>query len=490
MTAETFGMSMIVVFSILLLTSLIKYRIVPPSEAHLVVTRNSKQVVSPDDEVALKINKKGKIIRGGVKTYFEIPSFIPFLGKVVRKMDVTIKEVVIQQETYEKNQGRYGVKSSTKYRIKNVMVAAETFIDDAELEKQLGEVIQSAVRAVTVKYHVTEARSEKRAMEDAIRTEMTDDLAAWGLQLVNFQLVNFADTADSSIISDISKRQEVDIAAQTRIQNAEKIKQARISEADADEKSQQREIARDRVVGEAEQSKKQMIATKEKDAEEERFTVIQVQITKQAEIDKEKAIIEAKQAKETELIHKERKQLEGQGDRLLNEEQAKGKAAFVREQYLAEAEGKEKLQAALNKFGDKAIRALVAEKVVDMQKEVGLKTAEALQYADVRLFAGGKGGEEGFNLSQMITAAQLGNEDVGASVLNKVARPNDLGLVTLGLKGLAENETKENPKMMDEEPIKEEERLNDKGNHEVEENTENEKILVSDTEYIRRKYKK
>lgn len=80
------------------------YRIVDPSEAHLVVTTKGKFVVSPDDKVAT--NKR--------KTYFAIPSIIPFFGRAIRRMDVTIKELVVNQETYEINQARYNVKSSTK----------------------------------------------------------------------------------------------------------------------------------------------------------------------------------------------------------------------------------------------------------------------------------------------------------------------------------------------------------------------------------------
>lgn len=58
-------------------------------------------------------------------------------------MDVTIKELVINQETYEINQARYDVKSSTKYRIVNVGVAAETFVSQAELQEQQKEGLKA-----------------------------------------------------------------------------------------------------------------------------------------------------------------------------------------------------------------------------------------------------------------------------------------------------------------------------------------------------------
>jgi len=406
---------------------------VDPSEAHLVVSAGGKFVVSPDDNVAT--NKK--------KSYFQIPSGIPFFGRAVRQMDVTIKEIVINQETYEKNQARYNVKSSTKYRIVDVQTAAETFISNEDLQEQLKEVISASIRAVTVKYDVVDARAFKKKMSDEIQIEMQDDLAQWGLKLINFQLVDFQDTKDSSIISDISKRREVEIKATTREQNAEKNKQARVKEAEAEETAKQREIEKDKVIGEQEQLKTQKIAEMQKAAEEKRFEVVQVQVIKQAQIDKEKAIVEANQKKDTEQIYMEQKKLEGQGDRARDEERAKGAAAPIREKGFAEAEAKEKLQAALNKFGDAAIRALVAELEVEKDKAIGVATAKALETADVKVFSGGgKSGEEGFELGKMISSMGVANSSTADALINKMARPNDLGLTALGVKSIADKTTK------------------------------------------------
>ena len=100
------------------------YRIVDPSEAHLVATSTGKFVVSPDVKV------------GSKRYYFAIPNWIPFMGRAIRIMDITIKEILNTQITIEKGQGRYRVTSSTKYRISNVKVAAETFIINEELKAQ------------------------------------------------------------------------------------------------------------------------------------------------------------------------------------------------------------------------------------------------------------------------------------------------------------------------------------------------------------------
>jgi len=227
------------------------YRIVDPSEAHLVATPNGKFVASPDENV------------GDKRTYFAIPNWVPFFGRAIRIMDVTIKEIPMEQETIEKNQARYNVRSSTKFRVKNVKQSAETFISDKELQEQLKEIVRAGVRAITVQYDVVDARAKKREIEQKIREEIVDDLNNWGLELINFQLVEFKDTPTSKIITNISKRSEVEIEARTREQNAEKLKQAKMKEAETDEKSKQREIERDRTIGEQQQLKSQKIAEKE-----------------------------------------------------------------------------------------------------------------------------------------------------------------------------------------------------------------------------------
>lgn len=400
------------------------YRVVSPSEAHLVVSGNKRLVRSSDP----KITKDGKA------AYFAVPSWVPGFGRKIRIMDLRIKEINGEMETYEKNQARYNVKYSLKYRIEDVETAAETFTSDAELKAQLEENLKAAVRAATVKYDVVEARANKLKMQQEIETNLNDDLKRWGLVLSNFVLVDFQDTPTSKIISAISKRREVEIESDTRQLNAEKIKLARMKEAESDEAAQKREILRDQEVLISAQNKNQQVAEKEKDAKTSYYKVVEVETVRQAEVDKEKALIDAMRNKEVQAVNKENKRLEGEGQKLYLEEIAKGEAAKIRESGFAEAEAKDRLQLALNKFKDEAIRALVAEKVVEANRQVGIATSEALSKADVKVFAGNKDGQAGFNLSQLVESMSISSPVTAESFLNKLARPNDLGLNGLDLK--------------------------------------------------------
>lgn len=406
----------IIAFTIIGIAS--TYKIVPPTEAHLVTSESGRFVASSDNTLGID----GENTK---RAYFAIPSFIPFFGTQIRVMNVAIKEIQLSQETFEKNQARFMADSSTKYRIKNIKIASETFSTDEEVEEQLKGVIASSVRDVTSKVDVIEARSNKQKMEDSIKQVMNKNLEAWGLELVNFQVVDLRDTDKSSIITDISLRREKEISADTRIQNAERIKQARVKEAEADEIARQREIEKDQRIAEQEQIKKMKVAEQEKIAQQRAYDVLQVQTIRQAEIDKEKAIVLANQLVETETINRERKRLEGEGDRLKLEEQAKGEASPIREKGFAEAEALDKKQEALNKFTPQAIQALTAEQLVSANKDVGIATANALSKADVRVLAGGD--QSGLNLGKLVESMSVASPNVASAFINKLSRPNDLG---------------------------------------------------------------
>ena len=198
-------------------------------------------------------------------------------------------------------------------------------------------------------------------------------------------------------------------------------------EADTDEEARNREVRRDEDGAKREQEKDKAVAESQKVAVAEQYEVVRVEEVKMAEIMKQKALVVANQEKEVEEINKEQKRLDGEGDRIYLTEKAKGEASPVRERGLADAEAKMKLQDALNRFGPEAIRALVAEKLVEMQREIGIETAKALSNADLKVFAGGNSAKAGFDLGQMIESMSVASDSSAVAVLNRLARPNDLG---------------------------------------------------------------
>lgn len=395
---------------------MISYVIVPANEAHVVITPSKRFVASPFQQYRKN---------NGKTAYWHFPSWLPFIGQQVRKLDLTIREIPIEQLTYEKGQARYKLQSSLKFQIVDPELAALTFISDEDLVAQLEEVVRASVRAITVQFTVQDARSKKANVSKAIQEEIRDDLAAWGLKLVNFQLVDFEDAPNTTVVSDISKRREAEISSETRTQIAIKEELARL-----------REIEKDQKVAEREESKKQKVAEQSKITREKEYEVKKVETVKQAEIDKEKAIVKANEEKEVAVIMKEQKKLEGEGTRLKLEEEAKGNAAETREKGIAEADALTEKQKALSKFDEESIKAMVAEKVVEKDRAIGIANAEAMGKADVKIFHGGDAGRIGFDFGEVLGGARLSDGGAASALVNKIARPNDLGFKDLDVDAL------------------------------------------------------
>lgn len=386
-------------FGVFIVALISMYRQVSPSEAHVVVRPNSKFVVCTDDKV------EGF---SGSNWYM----YIPFITNV-RELDVTIKELKHSQQTFEKNLARFITNWSLKFHIHDPLVASSKYINDAELSEQLVSVVEAGVNAVCSKYDIADLRSKKKDIESDIKESIEENLNSWGVSLMNFQVVDFQDTKESKVITDLSLMREMEISSNTRQRNAEQKKEAEVKEAQALEVSATRKIQAEEAIGKREQDKKMTIAVQEQLAKEKEFAVIRTATLAQVNIDKEKQVVES-----------ERLKIEGEGYRLLEEEKAKGDAAKIREMGLAEADAKDKLSAALKKFDEAALKALVAEKVVEKDKAIGVATAEALQKANLNVFSGGKAGEEGFNLAQYINSLGVSSPEGKLAFYDRLSTPN------------------------------------------------------------------
>ena len=418
------------------------YTIVPADYADVVVQGKKIRIFSSHKEYNID----------GSSAYFNIPSwfFLFNLGMVVHRIPLKILSVGVPNFlTFDKDRARFECTIVAYVSINNPTKAAQRFSGDVdELASQISMVVQGITRDVTTKKTIREIINDRDGILKLIQEPLSTTIKEWGIDLKDLELIDFKDPqkgeregeAPSHVISDISSIIEEQINSEARQKNAEQRKTARTIEAINDEAAQQIEIQRDEIVGKREQEKRMKIAEQEKLAKEKELEVIRVQQVKTQEIEKERQIVEAEQKKAVETIIMKQKELEGQGDRLRQEQRARGEAAPIREKGFAEAEAKEKLQAALNKFGDAAIRTLVAEKIVAMQTEVGVATANALKEAEVKLFAGSQSGQQGFDMGQLITAMGVSNVTLAESVLNRLAKPNDLGIGNIQL-GKQEKET-------------------------------------------------
>jgi len=417
--------------------AIVMYTIVPADQAHVVIKRGRRLVYSSDPKYRRDAEKA---------SYFAVPKWVPGFGMIVHEMPLNILSVAVPDFlSFDMNRARFTCEIRAFVMIEDPIASAMRFpsaaggIDIAELGSQMGKIVQATMRDATTKKNIRDIINNRQGIIDYIKTPLAEVLRQWGLILTDIELIDFKDPLKaefgekepSHVIRDISFMEEVKINAEMRRKNAEELKLARLTEAETNEAATKREIEQNEEIAKREQLKNKLIAEKQKEALEKELEVKRTQATMTQAIEKQRAIIEAEQKKEVEEIHKKEKQLIGEGDKVMKTEQAKGDASPIRERGFAEAEAKEKLQLALNKFGDKAIRALVAEKIIDMQKEVGIAGANALSKAQVKLFSGGGPGAAGFEMGKLIEGMRTSSESTALSTLNNIARPNDLGFKSI-----------------------------------------------------------
>ncbi len=421
------------VLLIVILASL--YTIVPADHADVVIQKGRMRVFSPHKEY----NPEGR------SAYFKIPSwfFIFGLGMTVHRIPLRILAIDVPNFlSFDKDRARFLCDIVAYVAVKDPVEAAKRFGGDlTELQVQINKIVQATTRDVCTKSTVKEIINDREMIIRLIDNPLKETIGHWGIDLKDLELIDFKDptqaeygeTAPPHVIRDISSIIETQIHSEARQKNAEQIKAARFKEAEADEIASIREIQMQEEVSKRAQVKDKMVAEQERNARVQQLEVTRVEQVKNAEIQKEKNLVIAEQNRAVEEVTKQKKLLEGQGDNLMLTEKAKGEAAIIREQLLAEAEGKMKLQEALTRFDDIAIRALTAEKMIDMNKAIGVEGAKALSSADFRVFAGGsQESQAGFELGRVLSAIGVSSQGAMNSVLNRLARPNDLGFREFG----------------------------------------------------------
>jgi len=411
------------------------YTIVPADYADVVIQKGRMRVFSPHKEYSPY----------GRSAYFHIPSwfFIFGLGMTVHRIPLRILAIDVPNFlSFDKDRARFLCDIISYVAVKDPVEAAKRFGGSLnELSIQINKIVQATTRDVCTKSTVKEIINDRAMIINMIDKPLKETISQWGIDLKDLELLDFKDptqaeygeTTPPHVIRDISSIIETQIHSEARQKNAEQIKSARLKEAEADEIASIREIQRLEEVAKRAQVKDRMVAEQERLARLQQLEVTRVEQVRNAEIQKEKNLVVAEQDRAVEEVRKQRKLLEGQGDNMMLTEKAKGEAAIIREQLLAEAEGKMKLQEALTRFDDLAIRALTAEKMIEMNRAIGVEGAKALSEANLQVFAGGSPeAQAGFDLGRMLSAIGVSSQGAMDAILNRLARPNDLGFREFG----------------------------------------------------------
>ena len=359
------------------------YRVVPVNEAHIRVLQNSKSIFSS---------------REGKSAYWVVP-FITKLHKLpLCNLAIPVNDIKLN----DKNMAKFVSDIMCFINIKNIDLAVERLIltdtskemgfDFMKLSEDLRAIMESVGRTVTTKQSILDIYMNRQLLDQAITKEVEVVFPKWGIELVDLELKDIKDAANSTIIQDIERKVAAEIRRDADIRVATTTKEAELVKAEAEETYRKRQIEKDKQIGIAEQTKNQDIATTEAEANIQRVEAMRRLQVGQAEIEKQKI-------EQLALAQKIKFTVEAEGQSNQISAVGKAEAEIIRVKKEADAAGTSKLAAALKEFNDVALNV----KILDIHKDVMLAKfqalAQAIREADVKWIMSGANAQKFFGLN-------------------------------------------------------------------------------------------
>lgn len=425
------------VIIILAMTLASRYKTVSPDEA-MIVTGTGLGARNTSTDVG---GRKIKIVRGGGAFILPIFQRVMRLSLLSHKLDVSTPEVYTEQGVPVMADGVAIIKVGGS--IEDVATAAEQFLGKpAEaLQAEAQEVLEGHLRAILGTMTVEEVYKNRDKFAQEVQAVAALDLKKMGLQIVSFTIKDVRDK--HGYLEALGRPRIAAVKRDADIAEAEATRDSRIKKAVADEEGQRAELTRDTNVAEATKEKELKVAafrrdqdTAKADADQayhvqearSRQVVVEEQmkvelVRKDREIDleekeirrranqydaevKKKADAEryaVEQAAEADKLRRMREadaqqyrieaeakamaaQKRLEGDATADAERARGTAAadVIRLKGLAEAEAKQKIAEAFQKFGEAAVLDIVLKGLPELAGRISepLRAIDKLTIVD------------------------------------------------------------------------------------------------------------
>jgi flotillin len=375
--------------------------------------------------------------------YYKWPAWIPLLGVYVTTLPESVFPIALNAyDAYDQGRLPFMVDVRAFFRIEDSQKAAQRVSNFADLQEQLLNVLQGAVRRVLATSHLENIMQDRATLGKLFTDEVDEQLKEWGVCNVKaIEFMDIRDSKDSTVIHDIMAKEKSRISQESRVAVANNEQIAQLAEINSRQVADVRRQEAEQLVGlrTAEKNKEVGIATEKAKQEtegqakvtaERTMEVQRVRQVKQAEIDKDTAVIKADAGAQATVK-------EAEGALQASLKSAEGVAATGRAQGEAETA---RLMAPVNsqialaeKIGsDQGYQNyLVTIRGVEAQEAVGKEMALALRTADLKIIANSGDVASGVsslgsvlspaggtNLSGFLTA--LGNTEEGKQVIDAV----------------------------------------------------------------------
>jgi len=411
------------------------YTVVPPHEAHVVVSRGKGRKVYCTRE-------------GYTSSYWRWPI-------VQRRAIIPIENVQIPVDDIplrDRNMAKFEGDVVSWLNIVDPLLAAErigarTRIEDITSDVQ--NVIRAVTRNMSMYWTIIDIMVKRKEFSDSVEKAVNEELSAWGMKLVELEVIHFTDLEGYTVVKDLEERQATVINVETRKLVAAQNKEATIVESNAKKEEElkiaeneqafrERQLEKDEAIGVRNQTKEQKIAAETQKANEQVIEAKRTLEVGQADIKKQATIRTAEgEAEATFRI--------GEADSKVTKVKGEAEGAVIRAKGFAEAESTDKRAEALKKYNEAGIGLEIINASKTVQIAQADAWAKAMSAAKIQVYSGGGGAgsllgiplspQGGFNFGAFAEIAKehgVDVEEIAKSIgkgsipiidLTKVAKP-------------------------------------------------------------------
>jgi uncharacterized membrane protein YqiK len=386
------------------------YTVVPPHEAHVVVSRGKGKKVYCS-----------RVVDGQKfpSAYWHIPILQQRLIIPLENIRIEIDSIPLRDQLMAKFSGDVICFLS----VVDPLLAAEKLgrieaeegkVGFPRMEAEVGKLIESITRNASMSMEVYEIMRHRDAFSQEVKKRVNDPLKDWGVQLVDLEVIHFKDIETyTTLINAETRKQVADNQKGASIVESLANKETEMARAENEELFRVRQIQKDQQVGQTQQEAVQNIAQAEMEANKQKVEALRVldvgtaQVGAQAKIESAKGDSEAVKTK-------------ADGDSEAIRKTGFAQAEVTKAQLIAEADGTKEKAFALKEYTDAGLSLETIKADVDIKKAQFAALSEGLKVAKISIVTSGESSILGIPVSAKVGA------DIGQMLYEMAERGIDV----------------------------------------------------------------
>jgi uncharacterized membrane protein YqiK len=384
MLEETIFQAGVLIFMVVIIVVAIalSYVVVPPNEAHVVVSR-----------------KKGRKVycarEGYESSYWKLPIIQKRAVIPIENVQLNVNDIPLRDKEMAKFEGDV----VAWLNINDPLMASERVgkvVGVEEITSDVINVIRAITRNMSMSWTIIDILKARKDFSQDVEKAVNEELKEWGMRLVELEVIHFKDLESYTVIKDLEERQSTVINAETRklvaLQNKEASivestakKDAEITIAKNEQAFRTQQLEKDEAIGKRNQEKETAIAIATKKANTTKVEAEREMTVGQAKVQKDATVTEAEGKADAEYKIGEAKAKvvkvtgEAEGD-------------VIRAKGFADADSTTKRAEALKLYNEAGIGLEIIKASQTVQIAQADAWAKAMSAAKIQVYAGGEGG--------------------------------------------------------------------------------------------------